>query len=132
MDMYQETILEHYRHPQHKGAIDGADASAEDSNPLCGDVIKFQMKIENNTVTDIKFSGSGCAISQASADMLSGMAKGRKLEDAARISKSDILEELGIEISPVRLKCALLCLKVMKLGLYSYMGRKDDVDNEIE
>ena len=130
MDMYQEIILDHYRHPQNRGTIAGADVSAEDSNPVCGDVLIFQMKIAGGIIKDIKFGGNGCAISQASADMLAGMAKGMRLEDAARLSKDDILQALSIDISPARLKCALLCLKVMKIGLYGYMGKAADPDAE--
>ncbi len=132
MDMYQEIILDHYKNPQHKGEMQKPDASAKDSNPLCGDVIGMQVRISGNRIADVKFNGSGCAISQASADMLSETVKGKTLAEAAHLSKKDILDGLGIEISPVRLKCALLSLKVFKTALYSYMGKKADIDTEIE
>lgn len=128
MNMYQEIILEHYKYPKFKGQIQKPDAYAEDNNPLCGDKIGIQMHVEGNIVKEVRFSGNGCAISQASTDMLCESVVGKSVEDAAKTSKQDILNMLGIEISPARLKCALLCLKVMKMCMYNYMGKKLDHD----
>jgi nitrogen fixation NifU-like protein len=124
MDIYTETILEYYRHPRNHGSIEGADIVARDSNPVCGDVVELYIKINSNTIKDIKFSGHGCAISQASASMLTEMVAGKNLDYVKNLKKEDILEVLGIELSAVRLKCALLGLKVLKLGVYDYLGQK--------
>jgi len=114
-DFYRDYILDHYRNPRNFGHLDEADAQAEDLNPLCGDTIKFELKVdEAGRVADVRFSGKGCAISQASASMLTETVKGQKLEDVARLSKDVVLENVGIGISPTRMKCAMLGLKVLK------------------
>ena len=114
-DFYKEYILDHYRNPRNFGVLDAPDATAEDLNPLCGDRIRFDLQIDGDgRVSDVKFSGKGCAISQASASMLSESLKGEKLEDVARLSQDVVLENVGIGISPARMKCAMLGLKVVK------------------
>jgi nitrogen fixation NifU-like protein len=113
-DFYKEYILDHYRNPRNFGHLERADAAAEDLNPLCGDKIRFELEIEDGRVKDVRFSGKGCAISQASASMLSESIKGEKLEDVVRMSREAVLENVGIGISPARMKCALLGLKVLK------------------
>ncbi|GAC1411745.1 MAG: SUF system NifU family Fe-S cluster assembly protein [Candidatus Velthaea sp.] len=114
-DFYKEYILDHYRNPRNFGHLESPDASAEDLNPLCGDTIRMELKLTTDgKVEDIKFSGKGCAISQASASMLTESIKGQKLEDVARLSKEVVLENVGIGISPTRMKCATLGLKVLK------------------
>jgi nitrogen fixation protein NifU and related proteins len=113
-DFYKEYILDHYRNPRNFGHLERADAAAEDLNPLCGDKIRFELEIEGGRVKDVRFSGKGCAISQASASMLSESIKGEKLEDVLRMSREAVLENVGIGISPARMKCALLGLKVLK------------------
>ncbi len=114
-DFYKEYILDHYRNPRNFGTLDAPDATAEDLNPLCGDRIRFDLQIDaDGRVSDVKFSGKGCAISQASASMLSESLKGEKLEDVARLSQERVLENVGIGISPARMKCAMLGLKVVK------------------
>lgn len=119
MDMYRELILDHYKNPRNKGELDPADISYEDDNPLCGDRIRIDLRLdENNTVTEVAFSGQGCAISQASASMLTEHILGKTLDDIKQLQKEDILDLLGIELGPVRLKCALLSLKVLKVGAY--------------
>ena len=114
-DFYKEYILDHYRNPRNFGALEAPDATFEDLNPLCGDKIRFDLRVDaEGTVTDVAFSGKGCAISQASASMLSESLRGEKLEDVARLSQERVLENVGIGISPARMKCAMLGLKVVK------------------
>lgn len=114
-DFYKEYILDHYRNPRNFGHLEKADAAAEDLNPLCGDKIRFELELDDEgRVKDVRFSGKGCAISQASASMLSESIKGQKLEDVAKMTREEVLENVGIGISPARLKCALLGLKVLK------------------
>jgi nitrogen fixation NifU-like protein len=113
-DFYKEYILDHYRNPRNFGHLERVDASAEDLNPLCGDKIRMELELEDGKVKDVRFSGKGCAISQASASMLTESIKGMKLEDVARMSREEVIENVGIGISPARMKCALLGLKVLK------------------
>ena len=115
---YREYILDHYKNPRNFGRLEAADISHEEENPLCGDVVGIDLKVEEGSIADVRFHGRGCAISQASASLLTERLKGMKLEDAKQIGKDDVLEELGIEISPARIKCALLSLKVLKAGAY--------------
>jgi nitrogen fixation NifU-like protein len=114
-DLYREQILEHYKHPQNFGELDDADLEFEDTNPLCGDELKVQLKVDGDgRVEDVRFAGQGCAISQASASMVSDEIKGMPVDDLVRLDKSFVLELLGIDISATRMKCALLSLKVLK------------------
>jgi nitrogen fixation NifU-like protein len=118
-DMYREVILDHYKNPRFKGELDPADISYQDDNPLCGDMIRIDLRIDdNNRVVECAFSGQGCAISQASASMLMEDIQGKSLEEIKEYSRDDILDMLGIELGPVRLKCAMLSLKVLKVGAY--------------
>ncbi|MEM0482309.1 MAG: SUF system NifU family Fe-S cluster assembly protein [Nitrososphaerota archaeon] len=119
-----ENILDHYRNPRNYGELPDADIRVKDSNPLCGDVVEMHIKVKDGVVEDIKFRGKGCAISQASASMLTERVRGMRLEDVKSIDRQQILDMLGIELSPVRLKCALLSLKVLKVGVYGYLGEK--------
>ena len=116
-ELYRDFILDHYRNPRNAGTIEDADASFEDINPLCGDKIRMDLKIRDGIITDVKFKGRGCAISQASASLLTEDIKGKSLTDINKISREDVLANVGINISPARLKCALLGLKVLKLAL---------------
>jgi nitrogen fixation NifU-like protein len=127
-DFYKEYILDHYRNPRNFGHLDAPTAVAEDLNPLCGDRIRFELQVENGLVTDVRFSGRGCAISQASASMLSENLRGRKLEDVARLSKEAVLENVGIGISPARMKCATLGLKVVKTAALGEIAHWPDED----
>jgi nitrogen fixation NifU-like protein len=128
-DFYKEYILDHYRNPRNFGTLDAPDATAEDLNPLCGDRIRFDLQIDvDGRVTDVKFSGKGCAISQASASMLSESLKGEKLEDVARLSQERVLENVGIGISPARMKCAMLGLKVVKSAALGEIATWPDED----
>lgn len=124
LDMYKENILDHYENPRNYGEIKNPDAKAHDSNPLCGDTFDFEFKIKDGMIEDIKFNGHGCAISTASASMLTEKLIGKKLEELKNIDEKDIKEMLGIELSHVRIKCAMLPLKVAKLGAYEYLGKK--------
>ncbi len=121
-DLYREHILDHFKHPRNRGTIENPDITFEDSNPLCGDVIRMDIKLKDGFIEDVKFSGKGCAISQASASMLTEAIKGEKVDNVKAISKEDIFDMLGIPLSPSRVKCALLSLKVLKAGLYGIKG----------
>ena len=125
-DFYRELIIERYKSPQFKGELDPNDISYEDDNPACGDHIQIDVRLdENQIVTEAMFSGEGCAISLASADLLLESIIGKSLEEVKQLAKEDILEMLGIELGPVRLKCALLPLKVLKAGVYG-LGESEE------
>jgi nitrogen fixation NifU-like protein len=114
-DLYREQILEHYKRPHHWGELDYPDLEFEDTNPLCGDELKVQIKVDgDNKIADLRFSGQGCAISQAAASMASDEVIGMSVDDLLRLDRSFVLDLLGIDISATRIKCALLSLKVLK------------------
>ena len=123
-DMYREVILEHYKHPHNAGTLEDPDVSHEDNNPLCGDRIRIDLRIADGIVSDVRFQGRGCAISQASASLLTDEIKGKPIEAIAAFSKDDMLDLIGIPLdkNPVRIKCALLALKTLKSGVYEYLG----------
>ncbi len=125
-DIYREIILDHYRNPRNKGKLEHADVSTHDSNPLCGDEIDIHLKVEQGRIKDIKFEGRGCAISQASASMLTEMVMDKPLTTVKDLAKDDILENIGLmNLGPARIKCALLSLKVLKMGMINYYTDKD-------
>lgn len=127
-DFYRELIIDRYKNPQYRGELDPADISFEDDNPLCGDHIHIDLRVgEDGVVKEALFEGKGCAISQASADLLMEKVHGMHLDEVKKISKQDILDMLGIELGPVRLKCALLSLKVLKAGVYGLGEASDDL-----
>jgi len=127
-DLYREVIIEHYKNPSYRGKLDPHDLSFEDSNPLCGDHIQIDLRVdEQGFVRDARFDGHGCAISQASADLLLESVIGKSLDEIKGLKKEHILELLGIELGPVRLKCALLSLKVLKAGVYGMGSATDDL-----
>lgn len=123
-DIYRELILDYYRNPRNYGKLDPHDIEFRDSNPLCGDEVEMQIQVsQDGKIADIKFTGKGCAISQASASMLTELAKGKPLEWVKTLSKEDILKMLGTsELGPARIKCALLSMKVLKAGVYEHLG----------
>jgi len=127
-DLYREVIIDHYKNPQYRGKLEPNDISFEDDNPLCGDHIRIDLRIDDDErVTEVRYDGHGCAISQASADLLVESIIGKSVEDIKRLTKEDVLELLGIELGPVRLKCALLSLKVLKAGAYGLGEASDDL-----
>ena len=114
-ELYREQILEHYKRPHNFGHLDAPDLEFEDTNPLCGDELKVELKVDGERkITDVAFSGQGCAISQASASMVSDEIKGMSVDELVKLDKQFVLELLGIDISATRMKCALLSLKVLK------------------
>ena len=122
-DIYHEMIVDYSRNPINFGEIENHDVTFHDSNPLCGDSIDIDMKIDDNKVTDIKFHGKGCAICMACSSVLTEITKGKSIDDVRKIEKHDVLSELGLEhLQAVRIKCALLSLKVLKSALYTYLG----------
>lgn len=129
MDELQlEILLDHYQNPRNFGHLENPDIVHEEGNPSCGDQIRIEIKIQDNKISDIKFTGKGCTISQASASILTEIVKGKTLDEIKKFSKEDMLNALGIPISPIRLKCALLGLKVLKAGIYginTWPGEED-------
>ncbi|HHH41591.1 MAG TPA: SUF system NifU family Fe-S cluster assembly protein [Chloroflexi bacterium] len=121
-DLYRENILDHYQNPRNYGTLENPDITYEEDNPVCGDHIRIDIRLDGDRVAEVRFSGEGCAISQASASMLTERILGSTLEEIRHLSKEDILEMLGIPLGPVRIKCALLPLKVLKAGAYGLKG----------
>jgi nitrogen fixation NifU-like protein len=123
-DLYREVILDHYKNPRGHGVIEDADAEAEGQNPLCGDEVSIYVAFgeDGDTIDEVKFSGRGCAISQAATSMLMEMTRGRKATEIATMDKDELLEEIGIKLTPVRVKCALLGLTTLKVALHKAKG----------
>jgi nitrogen fixation NifU-like protein len=117
-DLYRENILEHYKHPRNKGTLEHPDITYEDANPLCGDKIRMDINVRDGKIADVRFSGVGCSISQAAASMLCEAIEGKPVDEVKQLGRDDMLEMLGIELGPVRLKCGLLALKTLKAGVY--------------
>jgi nitrogen fixation NifU-like protein len=122
--LYREVILDHYKNPRGHGVLENADAHAEGQNPLCGDEVTVSVKFgdDGDTIDDVGFEGRGCAISQAATSMLMEMVKGRRASEVAVLPKEELLEEVGIPLTPVRLKCAILGLGVLKVALHRAKG----------
>jgi len=121
--MYREVILDHYKSPRNHGLLADADAAAEGQNPLCGDEVRVSVRLgDGDVVEEVGFEGRGCAISQAATSMLTDLVKGRTAEEVAAMPKEELLDELGIPLTPVRLKCAILGLGVLKLALHKAKG----------
>ena len=125
--IYREIILEHYKNPSNRGTLDPCDFSYQDVNPLCGDEIRIDVRVEDNHISEIRFSGRGCAVSQASTSILTEMVDGRSLDEVKAIGRDELLDEIGIPVSPARMKCAMLGLKVLKAGLYGIDHAADAV-----
>ncbi len=117
-DLFRENILDHYKNPRCHGTLERPDITYEDSNPLCGDVIRMDLQVKDGRIEKVRFSGHGCSISQASASMLCESIEGKPLEEVKKLTREDVLEMIGIPLGPVRLKCALLALKTLKAGVY--------------
>ena len=123
-DLYREVILDHYKNPRGQGELAEAHAHAEGQNPLCGDEVSISVAFagDGDTIEDIRFAGRGCAISQAATSMLTEMVKGRSATEVAAMPREELLEEVGIPLTPIRLKCALLGLSTLKLALHKAKG----------
>ena len=131
-DLYREMIIDRYKNPHYRGELDPNDYTYEDDNPLCGDHIRIDIRVdENDVITEAMFDGKGCSISQASADLVIESIIGKPIEEVKQMNKDDVLDLLGIELGPVRLKCALLSLKVLKAGVYG-MGEGEASDELME
>ena len=120
--LYREVILDHYKNPRGHGLLDAADAQAEGQNPLCGDEVTVSLRFDGETISEVGFEGRGCAISQAATSMLAEIVVGRSAADVAQMPKEELLEEIGIPLTPVRLKCAILGLGVLKVALHKSKG----------
>jgi nitrogen fixation NifU-like protein len=122
--LYREVILDHYRNPRGHGEMEAPDAHAEGQNPLCGDEVEISVRFggDGETIDDVMFTGRGCAISQAATSMLTELVKGRKATEVAELPRDELLEEIGIPLTPVRLKCAILGLGVLKVALHKAKG----------
>ena len=128
-DMYRENIMDHFKNPRNHGVVNDADIVFADNNPLCGDEIGVTAKLAkdkagNKIIAEIKFNGKGCAISQASASMLTEQVVGMKLEEVKKMKNEEVIKNLGIPLQPIRVKCALLGFKVLEAGIFLYEGRK--------
>ena len=127
-DFYREIIIDRYKNPIYRGSLDPNDISFEDDNPLCGDRIRIDVRVgKDERVTEATFDGHGCAISLASADLLLEFIQGKSIQELKALTKDDILDLLGLELSPIRLKCALLSLKVLKAGVYGLGEASDEL-----
>ena len=127
--LMMDILLDHYRHPHNSGPLPGADIVYSEGNPSCGDQLEIALKTQGGKIEDIKFQGKGCIISQAAASILTDLVKGEPLERVRELTKDEMLENIGIPIGPMRLKCALLALKVLKAGVYGqayWPGEEED------
>ena len=134
--LYTEIIIDEGKNPQNEGKLENPDISQHDANPMCGDSITLQMKIDDDSVSDIKWHGDGCTICKACTSVLTQLVKGKNIDYAKNLKKEELLSELGLDYlvkqSPVRIKCALLSLKSLKLGLYSYLASKIENSSSVD
>lgn len=132
-DIYRQYILDHYREPHHHGHLEHPDRSAADTNPLCGDRVGIELRVDGDRVAEVGFDGRGCAISQAAASMLTDMVEGRTLDELRAITPDEMLNELGVPIGPARQRCALLALRVLHAAIGGpYTGRIDEDSTDAE
>jgi len=125
-DIYHEMIIDYSRNPANFGSLDDPDVTHHDSNPLCGDSLDMDLKFDGDTLSEIKFRGKGCAICMACSSVLTEIAKGKPIGEVRAIQKGDLLAELGLEhLQAVRIKCALLSLKILKFALYKHIAASD-------
>src|SRR5918998_63880 len=120
--LYREVILDHYKNPRSHGLLEAPDAQADGQNPLCGDEVSVSLRFDGDTISEVGFEGRGCAISQAATSMLTELVQGRTAEEVSRMPKEELLDEIGIPLTPVRLKCAILGLGVLKVALHKGKG----------
>ncbi len=129
-DIYHEMIIDYSRNPLNFGVLKKPDIFMHDSNPLCGDSISLYMNVNKNTISEIKFDGKGCAICIACTSVLTELIKNKNIDDVKKINKNNILLDLGLQkLNAVRIKCALLSLKILKYSIYSYLVNKGNIDN---
>lgn len=121
-ELYRENLMDHYRHPRHHGTFDVPDAAADGHNPLCGDQVAVQVRLEDGRIDEMRFTGNGCAVSQAATSMLTDLVQGLTVEEAAALPSQAILDELGIPLSAMRVKCAVLGLGTLKVALHRAVG----------
>ena len=124
IDMYQEELLDHYKNPRNFGTLSNFDIKFHDTNPLCGDELTVTVKVKNNIIQEVKFDSRGCAITVAASSKLSEQLKGMSLEKVLKLDNKFVLDLIGVPISPVRLKCALLSLKALKKGICVHLGKE--------
>lgn len=129
-DLSREHILDHYRNPRNRGTLEHPDITYEDTNPLCGDRVRVDVEVKDGRLATVRFSGSGCSISQAAASMLCEDIEGKTLDEVKKIGRQDMLDMIGIDLGPVRLKCALLALKTVKAGVYGLHSWPGEEDSE--
>lgn len=125
MNFYKEKLLDHYKHPRYSGTLKNPDIESEIFNPSCGDQISFQAIVDNGFIKDIAFQGSGCIISQGTASILSEFSVGKTIKEILKLSKDDIIELIGIDLGPTRMRCALLPLEALRQGIERYISSKD-------
>lgn len=130
-DLFRDHILDHYRHPRCHGTIERPDARVEDANPLCGDKLRMDFRFVDGRVAEVRFSGTGCSISQASASMVCEAIEGKTLDEVKALTRQDILDLLGVDdLGPVRSKCAMLALKTVKAAAYGVTNWTDDEEGD--
>ena len=128
-ELFRDHILDHYRHPRCHGTLESPDARVEDANPLCGDRLRMDFRFRDGRVAEVRFSGQGCSISQASASLLCEAIEGKPLEEVKALTRQDVLDLLGVdELGPVRSKCAMLALKTVKAAAYGVTQWNDEED----
>ena len=132
MNMFNENVMDHYRHPRNRGRLENPDFSSDDTNPSCGDNVVFNGRIQDGALVELFFEGRGCALSMASASMLTQVCQGKKLQEILSLDKKFIIDMLGLELGPNRLKCAILPLKVLQQGVTSYLKEQQPREQQTD